>query len=179
MSKIACSDSRYTYYREIRNGSLQTIDVHEIIVARSNGRIIFLCASILLLLLHVSNLAYLMNQESQVIYIVGALLLSILVIISSQLRVVQKERVVIMPAFGVQLETYYWSGRVSRRLLSVGKILRPVLNEIVTPVRCYWSLALVLDGHEELMPVFQESQPPVKMLAPIWKALCAATGGEE
>ncbi|CAA7398227.1 unnamed protein product [Spirodela intermedia] len=170
MSKIACSDSRYTYYREIRNGSLQTIDVHEIIVARSNGRIIFLCASILLLLLH---------QESQVIYIVGALLLSILVIISSQLRVVQKERVVIMPAFGVQLETYYWSGRVSRRLLSVGKILRPVLNEIVTPVRCYWSLALVLDGHEELMPVFQESQPPVKMLAPIWKALCAATGGEE
>lgn len=67
MSKIACSDSRYTYYHKIKSGSLQTIDVHEIIVARSNGRIIFLCASVLLLLLHVSNLAFLQNVSEVLI----------------------------------------------------------------------------------------------------------------
>ncbi|RLM92001.1 uncharacterized protein C2845_PM08G04450 [Panicum miliaceum] len=35
-------------------------------------------------------------------------------------------------------------GRVHRKFVPTGKILRPVLNECVTPVTCYWSLALLL-----------------------------------
>ncbi|THU51653.1 hypothetical protein C4D60_Mb06t33290 [Musa balbisiana] len=88
---------------------------------------------------------------------------------------VKKESVVIMPAFGVQLETHYWSGRVIRRFVPISKILKPVLNECVTPVTCHWSLALILRDEDELMLVFQKLQPPVRILVPVWKALCAAS----
>jgi hypothetical protein len=37
----------------------------------------------------------------------------------------------------------------------ISKILKPVLNEHVTPVACYWSLALLLREEYELMLVFK------------------------
>ncbi|KAG8383383.1 hypothetical protein BUALT_Bualt04G0006800 [Buddleja alternifolia] len=83
------------------------------------------------------------------------------------------ESVIILPAFGVQLETIYRSGSTVRRFVPIGKILKPVLNECVTPVTCYWSLSLILRGEEELSLVFKDLYPPVTMLVPIWKALCA------
>ncbi|PKU64711.1 hypothetical protein MA16_Dca017653 [Dendrobium catenatum] len=63
------------------------------------------------------------------------------------------------------------SGKIARRFVPGGKILRPVLNECVTPFTCYWSLALILHGEDQLMLVFQELKPPLKLLVPIWKAL--------
>lgn len=39
--------------------------------------------------------------------------------------------------------------------MPIGKILRPVLNEHVTPVSCYWSLALLVREEYELMLVFK------------------------
>ncbi|EEF52491.1 conserved hypothetical protein [Ricinus communis] len=92
---------------------------------------------------------------------------------------VAKESVIVMPAFGVQLETHYMSGRIDRRFIPIGKILKPVLLECVTPVTCYWSLSLILHGETELTLVFKELRPPVKMLVPIWKALCSASGSKE
>jgi phosphatidylinositol N-acetylglucosaminyltransferase subunit H len=47
------------------------------------------------------------------------------------------------------------SGRVDRHFVPIGKILKPLLNECVTPVTCYWSLALLLRDEEELKLVFQ------------------------
>ncbi|CAN4120428.1 unnamed protein product [Withania somnifera] len=84
------------------------------------------------------------------------------------------ESVLILPAFGVQLETLYGSGKRVRQFIPISRILKPVLTECVTPVTCYWSLSLIIRGEEELMLVFKELRPPVKMLVPIWKALCAA-----
>ncbi|CAI9110479.1 OLC1v1010514C1 [Oldenlandia corymbosa var. corymbosa] len=94
-------------------------------------------------------------------------------------KLVKKESVTIFPSFGVQLETQYRSGRSIRRFVPVSKILKPVLNECVTPVTCYWSLALIIRGEEELLLVFKELYPPVKMLVPIWRALCAAVDFDE
>jgi hypothetical protein len=147
------------------------------------------------------------------------------------------------------------SGRIVHRFIPIGKILKPVLLECVSPVTCYWSLSLLLRGEAELMLVFevykyfafqtwisnkrfdwlndfrrhelheiagrgvlqikqdhvwllktkdgrrlrifvvlflnyslklhqhdfhvQELRPPVKMLIPIWKALCDASGIKE
>ena len=51
--------------------------------------------------------------------------------------------------FGVQFETHYESGIVFHRFIPIGKILKFVLNEHVTPFTCYWSLALVVRGKEE------------------------------
>ncbi|KAF5937979.1 hypothetical protein HYC85_025485 [Camellia sinensis] len=42
------------------------------------------------------------------------------------------ESIIIMPAFGVQLETHYSSGRIIHRFIPIEKILKPVLNECVT-----------------------------------------------
>ncbi|XP_040945429.1 uncharacterized protein [Gossypium hirsutum] len=68
------------------------------------------------------------------------------------------ESVIIMPAFGVQLETHYTSGRIIRRFIPAGEILKPVLLECVTPVTCYWSLSLLVRGKEELVLVFKDGQ---------------------
>ncbi|TYI88716.1 hypothetical protein E1A91_D03G002100v1 [Gossypium mustelinum] len=89
------------------------------------------------------------------------------------------ESVIIMPAFGVQLETHYTSGRIIRRFIPAGEILKPVLLECVTPVTCYWSLSLLVRGKEELVLVFKELHPPMKMLLPVWKALCASIDNKE
>lgn len=113
------------------------------------------------------------------------------------------------------------SGKTVSRFIPIGKILKPLLVECVTPITCYWSLSLFLRGEEQLTLVFkvilqyivreknfcrqlwetiksyqllnlgilllaiviefnilfvQELRPPLKMLVPIWKALCAAIG---
>ncbi|KAK8304588.1 hypothetical protein V6Z12_D03G002400 [Gossypium hirsutum] len=54
-----------------------------------------------------------------------------------------------------QLETHYTSGRIIRRFIPAGEILKPVLLECVTPVTCYWSLSLLVRGKEELVLVFK------------------------
>ncbi|KZV25958.1 putative dimethyladenosine transferase [Dorcoceras hygrometricum] len=71
------------------------------------------------------------------------------------------------------------SGRTVRHFVPISKILKPVLVECVTPFSCYWSLSLIVRGEEELLPVFKGLYPPVKMLVPIWKALCVAIVNEE
>lgn len=47
------------------------------------------------------------------------------------------------------------SGRAVRRFVPIDKILKPILNECVTPVTCYWSLAFLLHDEDELMLVFK------------------------
>lgn len=88
------------------------------------------------------------------------------------------ESLMIMPAFGIQLEQHFWSGRVHRQFVPVSKLLKPLLNECVTPVTCYWSLAVLLRDEDELMLVFKKLHPPVKILVLIWKALCTFTNSD-
>lgn len=49
----------------------------------------------------------------------------------------------------------YCSGKVLRRFVPVDKILKPVLLECLTPVTCYWSLSLIVQGEDELLLVFK------------------------
>lgn len=42
-----------------------------------------------------------------------------------------------------------------RHFVPIGKILKPVINECVTPVTCYWSLALIARDEAELILVFK------------------------
>ncbi|KAH8504188.1 hypothetical protein H0E87_011735 [Populus deltoides] len=50
---------------------------------------------------------------------------------------------------------FHCSGRIVHRFIPIGKILKPVLLECVSPVTCYWSLSLLLRGEAELMLVFE------------------------
>lgn len=91
-------------------------------------------------------------------------------------RRVVEEVVVVMPTLGVQLETVYSSKRVHRRFVPLEKIVAPVINEAVSPVACYFYLALLLRGHDNLELTFLGLRPPLKMLVPIWRSLCEALG---
>ncbi|CAM6085839.1 unnamed protein product [Calypogeia fissa] len=90
-------------------------------------------------------------------------------------RVVE-EVIVVMPTLGVQLETVYSSKRVHRRFVPLEKIVAPVINEAVSPVTCYFYLALLLRGEDNLELTFLGLRPPLKMLVPIWRSLCEAVG---
>uniref|UniRef100_A0A0D9WD73 Phosphatidylinositol N-acetylglucosaminyltransferase subunit H conserved domain-containing protein n=1 Tax=Leersia perrieri TaxID=77586 RepID=A0A0D9WD73_9ORYZ len=160
------SSGIYTYNHHCDNG----FDIHEIFVKRSRFRVLLSYIGMVFLLASVSR-PFLSEDKLSPGSSVWSITFGILVAKCLQYKPVKKESVVIMPTFGVQLEIHFWSGRVHRRFVPLGKVLKPLLNECVTPVTCYWSLSLLLCDEEELMLVFQKSRPPVKMLVPVWKAL--------
>ncbi|CDP01784.1 unnamed protein product [Coffea canephora] len=175
----AYENGRYKYIHDIHKGPPEAIDVHHIVLQRSSQKKLLIFCFLTLLLFASSPFFFFLQQLNLLTTLPWSLLLGGLFVRLLSQKLVKKESVIILPAFGVQLETQYGSGRTIRRFVPINKILKPVLNECVTPVTCYWSLALIIRGEEELMLVFKELYPPVKMLVPIWKAVCAAIDVEE
>lgn len=168
MVESTISNARYTYIHDYS----PSVDTHHLLVRRNASVNFFLFVS-RFLLVAIPLLLLLLKDESAT-FLLWILLVVSLLIKLSLWKPVDEESIIIMPNFGIQLETQYISGSKSRRFIPMSKILKPVLNECVTPVTCYWSLSLIVRGEEELTLVFKELQPPIKMLVPIWKALCAA-----
>ncbi|KAI9077366.1 hypothetical protein K1719_040679 [Acacia pycnantha] len=172
MTKFSISNTNYTYVHD-QNDPSEAIDVHHIMVKRSGAKALFVYISVLVLL---ASAFYLYAYEGKSITLVYYSLLFNLIFVKILLwRPVAKESVVIMPAFGVQLETHYMSGKVTRHFVPIDKILKPVLLERVTPMTCYWTLSLIVREESELMLIFKNLRPPVKILVHVWKALCAGT----
>ncbi|KAG0500901.1 hypothetical protein HPP92_000973 [Vanilla planifolia] len=168
----ASSDGNYAYTHLENRVNTQAVDIHEIFFSRSRVRLVLSYLSILLFLASCYEL--LLKDKLWSSSFCGI----IVIVIFTKFVIykpVKKESVLIFPTFGVQLESHYWSGRINRRFVPFGKILSPVINECLTPFNCYWSLALILRGEEQLLLVFQELKPPLKMLVPVWKALRSAT----
>ncbi|URE13753.1 GPI-GlcNAc transferase complex, PIG-H component [Musa troglodytarum] len=142
MSRGLASNSKHSYTHLNGKGPSEAIDVHDITVKKSRLRIfssysgaaVFLTATL-----------YLVVLKELCISSIWSILVCFSLAKVLHHKPVKKESVVIMPAFGVQLETHYWS------------------------------LALILRDEDELTLVFQKLQPPVRMLVPVWKKLCAAT----
>ncbi|RVX15960.1 hypothetical protein CK203_005718 [Vitis vinifera] len=197
MTKIQIVNMRYTYIHDGSVGPHKKIDSHHIVIQKGKAWI-FIVHLFLSLFQQLPSITSwtLLAQENFFTALLCSIILSAFLVKSLYQKLIVKESVVIFPAFGVQLETHYErkmdslhlllfdiflhsSGRVFRRFIPIDKILKPVLNEHVTPFTCYWSLALVVRGKEELILAFKEVKLPVKMLIPIWKALCVATCTEE
>ncbi|KAL3525171.1 hypothetical protein ACH5RR_013543 [Cinchona calisaya] len=169
-------NGKYKYIHDIQKSSPDAIDVHHILLQRSTKKQLFIFSFFALLLFATPPFFFsLFFQQGNLLAIIpwNLLLVGLFVRLFSR-KLVKRESVIILPAFGVQLETQYGSGRTIRHFVPISKILKPVLNECVTPVTCYWSLALIIRGEEELILVFKDICPPVKMLVPIWRALRAA-----
>ncbi|ONK67869.1 uncharacterized protein A4U43_C05F4650 [Asparagus officinalis] len=179
MPHFLLSKCKYSYHHHDRSQKelSQAIDIHDISIAKNWMLVILSYFGTLLLI--ASTCYLLVMKEMLQVSSIWSIFVVIIFAKLLQYKPVKKESVVIMPEFGVQLETHYWSGRISRRFVPIGKILRPVINECVTPITCYWTLALIVREEEQLLLVFQELQPPLKMLVPVWKALCAATDCNE
>ncbi|KAL3038692.1 hypothetical protein AAZX31_01G145800 [Glycine max] len=173
---FSISNARYTYVHDQKYPS-EDVDIHHVVSRRSNAKYLFVYASALLVLACALYLYVLKEKAISLVYY--SLLFDIFLVNLLLGKPVKKESVVIMPAFGVQLETHYVSGKVIRYFVPIDKILKPVLIECVTPVTCYWTLSLIIRGESEMVLVFKNLRPPVKMLAYVWKALCAATDSKE
>lgn len=174
MSEAPVFHSKYSYNHH--DSKAQQLDIHEILVKRSRLRTFL---SYFMVAVFLGTNVYFVTMKEFDIRSIWSILVCFLLAKFLHYNPVEKERVVIMPAFGVQLEIHYWSGRIVRRFVPISKILRSMLNECVTPVTCYWSLALLLRDEGDLMLVFQKLQPPLKMLVPVWKALRTAIDCEE
>ncbi|XP_034916285.1 uncharacterized protein [Populus alba] len=171
MTDFSMVNRRYSYLPECK-WLLEATDMHHVVVRKSNAKDFFVCLSALIV---VANARRFINHQS----FVG---------LSSECAPCQsnvlescheRESVVVIPTFGVQLEAHDVSGRIVHRFIPICKILKPVLLECASPVTCYWSLSLLLRGEAELVLVFKELRPHVKMLILIWKALCDASGIKE
>ncbi|GAA0181435.1 glycosyltransferase [Lithospermum erythrorhizon] len=175
VSSTAIEGKKYRYIRDVSMGAPEVIDIHHIILKKNarKGRVFFMLTAVLLV--PATFLTFSVQGNSVAITLLFGLLIGGCLTRKIKGKQVTKESVVILPGFGLQLETHYQSGRTMRLFVPVNKILKPVLNECVTPVTCYWVLALILRDEGELQLVFKDLRPPVKMLVPVWKALCAAT----
>ncbi|KAI3805649.1 hypothetical protein L1987_28214 [Smallanthus sonchifolius] len=172
------SNARFIYVHDNHKFSPpHAVDSHHIIVRRSVVKPIVVYLFAILLVAYAAFLHFEKGKPVTTViwtFFFGAVLVKFFI-----WRPIVKESVIIMPEFGVQLETHYGSGRINRCFIPVSKILKSVLNEHVTPVTCCWCLSLLIRDENELTLVFKKSRPPLKMLVPIWKALCAATDCKE
>ncbi|XP_021908256.1 uncharacterized protein LOC110822439 isoform X2 [Carica papaya] len=152
MVKFSLATKRYTYIQDCK-WPLEVIDTHHVILRRSRGKSFFSFLIAIIILGNFLSLSLLQDKLHAVA--IGSFLLSGFLLTLLLWKPVKKESVIIMPAFGVQLETHYLSGRIIRRFVPIDNILKPVLLECVTPITCYWSLSLIVRGQEELMLVFK------------------------
>ncbi|KAJ4898893.1 phosphatidylinositolglycan-related [Raphanus sativus] len=181
MVRSSLSDKRYTYIHQSESEPTRgAIDIHHVIIKGSrvtgHSRLRWL-AFFLVGLAFI--MFFLLGKDNPVRDLSWSCLLSGFFVMIQSRKFVKKESVIIMATLGIQLETQYLSGKTVTRFIPIGKILKPVLVECVTPVTCYWSLSLFLRGEEELTLVFKELRPSLKMLVPIRKALCAVTGTDQ
>ncbi|XP_027360954.1 uncharacterized protein LOC113869043 isoform X2 [Abrus precatorius] len=176
MVKFSISNARYTYIHDEKYPS-KDVDIHHIVLKRSSAKYLFVYATTLLVLVCALYLYVLKEKSVSIVYY--SLLFDMFLVKLFLLKPIKKESVVIMPAFGVQLETHYVSGKITRCFVPIDKILKPILLECVTPMTCYWTLSLIVREKSEMVLVFKNLRPPVKMLVHVWKALCAATDSKE
>ncbi|XP_058756072.1 uncharacterized protein LOC131629297 isoform X2 [Vicia villosa] len=189
MVEFSISNARYSYVHDQKYPS-EDVDIHHIVLRRSGAKHLFVSASALFVL--ACGIYLYVFEEKSITLVYYSLLFDILLVklllrkpvnkgehLTNRVCDTLKESVVIMPAFGVQLETHYMRGKVIRCFVPIDKILKPVLLECVTPVTCYWTLSLIVREEPEMVLVFKKLRPPVKMLVHIWKALCAATDNKE
>ncbi|KAF3530621.1 hypothetical protein DY000_02036489 [Brassica cretica] len=163
MVSSSLSNKRYTYIHEsesvLRRGA---IDIHHVIInrSRSTGYARRMGLAFFLVILGVDNPVVLELSVKWFLCFDTK---------SEASKESCSESVIIMPTFGIQLETQYLRKTVSR-FIPIGKILKPVLVECVTPVTCYIRVSLYF---------CEELRPPLKMLVPILKELCAVIGTDQ
>ncbi|KAL7104599.1 hypothetical protein ACP275_08G255800 [Erythranthe tilingii] len=187
MEPSIISKGRYKYVHDVKMGPPEAIDIHHIIfesraavyLAFFRYALLFAIVALLLLFQNTMSFSRLLTPDNPVSIVLWSFTFASFVVRQLLRKQVEKGTVIILPAFGIQLETSYRSGTTVRRFVPMGKILKPVLSECLTPVTCYWSMSLILRGEEELLLVFKELYPPVTMLVPIWKAVCGAINDEK
>ncbi|CAO2830708.1 unnamed protein product [Amaranthus hypochondriacus] len=107
MAEKSIANSRCIYIHEIGKWPSHTVDIHHIVCRKKRRWHILACFSALVLLLNTFYL--LLGQDIQVSILLLYLIIGVVLVRLLRRRVVEKESVVIIPGFGVQIETLYKS----------------------------------------------------------------------
>ncbi|CAD5166699.1 unnamed protein product [Musa acuminata subsp. malaccensis] len=134
MSQGLLCHRKYNYNNLDGKGLFQAIDAHDVIVkCRLQIFLSYFGVAVFLTITF-----YLIMMKDLCVSSIWKTLVCFLMAKVLHYNPVKNESVVIMPAFGVQHETHYWSGRVIRCFVPLSKILKPVLNEYVTPMTFFF-----------------------------------------
>lgn len=88
---------------------------------------------------------------------------------------VSKERILVLRSVGVQIETASVLGRTKTNFIPQQRIVDVIINEAISMHKVSYYLALLLKAEEEsnddleLMPLFTNTLPPIKVLKEIKK----------
>nr|XP_009778489.1 PREDICTED: uncharacterized protein LOC104227835 isoform X2 [Nicotiana sylvestris] len=104
---LAIAEGKYTYVHEVGKGPPEAIDAHHIVVRRSREKGSNLCLFTLLLFAYPSFLLF-RQGKLDTLHIWSLVIMALLIRLFLK-KPVKKESVLILPAFGVQLETQYGS----------------------------------------------------------------------
>lgn len=170
--------NNYTYACEEDPDGIHIITRHHIIAKSKRMHEFLAWSTVVGLMAFICTLLSPIPTVTQGSSLIGTVLICVLTAAVIHGNGIEQETVVVMPTLGVQLETCYKSGNVSRRFVPIGDILAAVINEAVTPFTCYSYLALVLRDERKLALVFQGLRPPLDMLVPTWKSLCSAVSSK-
>ncbi|KAL3376130.1 hypothetical protein AABB24_002861 [Solanum stoloniferum] len=114
---LAIAVGKYTYVHEVGKGPPEAIDAHHIVVRRSREKGFNLCLFTLILFAYPTFLLF-RQGKLDTLHIWSLVIMALLMRLFLK-KPVKKESVLILPAFGVQLETQY--GRYLLLLYRVGK----------------------------------------------------------
>ncbi|XP_022145301.1 uncharacterized protein LOC111014789, partial [Momordica charantia] len=149
MAEFSITNWRYGYFRDSKWPS-EAVDIHHVVLrSKGGGKGFLLCIFAAL------AFCFLLLKDQSIFVVFWCLVLNVFFAKKLFRETVEKESVMVMPNFGVQLETHYRSGKVICRFVPVDKLLKPVLLECVTPVTCDWSLSLIIQGEDKLLLVFK------------------------
>ncbi|XP_028114670.1 uncharacterized protein LOC114312611 isoform X2 [Camellia sinensis] len=114
MAAESCvANAKYTYIHDNHKGSLETLDSHHVVVRKSSAKafIVYLSA----LLLTTTAFSLFLLQDGSIHVLLWSLFLSAFLVKQFIWKPVEKESIIIMPAFGVQLETHYSRCQTGKR----------------------------------------------------------------
>ncbi|KAF5200572.1 hypothetical protein FRX31_009841 [Thalictrum thalictroides] len=105
MTTVPMVIGKYVYIQTDLKGGSQAVDLHHILIQKRSPRNLLSYLTILPVLAYIMSLV--LYKEKALAIFLWNILLGVVIIKAWHGKSIKKESVVIMPGFGVQLETHY------------------------------------------------------------------------
>ncbi|KAL1921208.1 uncharacterized protein VTP21DRAFT_10924 [Calcarisporiella thermophila] len=120
--------------------------------------------------------AYVYSHRVFVVYAVSGALL--LLWLWSKCNTVTQESLLIIRDLGIQVRTVYADGRATSQFIDRAKLSDIIINEGITLWQVKFYMALMVEGHDRLVVVFEHLLPRLKVLLEVYHGARAVMYGE-
>ncbi|KAG0305468.1 hypothetical protein BGZ98_004089 [Dissophora globulifera] len=111
------------------------------------------------------GLAYFLGSTFTCYAVITLLIVSRIVV---KLFMVTEETILVIRDVGVQVKTVYLGGRSSSRFIDRSKISDIIINEAITMMHIRVYLAIIVEGEDKMVVVFQHLLPRLNVLLPAY-----------